>query len=124
MGVLVGRYSNAKKYPKDSRAAYRGGIYAERVTARGIEVSRDFVEIAKKVGIPPAQLAVLWCKDQPGILAPLIGPRTTEHLEHLLPVADMQLENEVREACDLLVPPGSAVANVHNTAGWMKMQIL
>ncbi|MFC6920561.1 hypothetical protein [Meiothermus taiwanensis] len=42
---------------------------------------------------------------------------------HLLPVLDMPLPEDIRIACDGLVPPGSAVANFHNTAPWMKMQI-
>ena len=102
----------------------RGGIYAERVTARGIEVGNKFVALAKEHGISAAQLAILWIKDQPGITAPLIGPRTLEQLEHFLPVMDMQLDEAMRAACDELVPPGSAVANFHNSAPWMKMKIV
>ena len=124
MGILAGRYADAENAPTDSRATLRGGIYAERVTARGIEVGNQFVQLAKDNGISPAQLAVLWVKDQPGITAPLIGPRTMEQLEHFLPVLDMQLSDQVREACDVLVPPGSAVADFHNSAPWMKMQIV
>jgi hypothetical protein len=45
-------------------------------------------------------------------------------LEELLPVAEMLLHKEVREACDGLVPPGSAAANFFNSAEWMKMKIL
>jgi aryl-alcohol dehydrogenase-like predicted oxidoreductase len=123
MGVLAGRYSNAKDYPPDSRAALRGGIYAERVTARGIEVGNRFVAFANESGISPAQLALLWIKDQAGITAPAIGPRDVKQLEHFLPVAEMQLDDSMRAACDALVPPGSAVANFHNTAAWMKMKI-
>jgi len=66
---------------------------------------------------------MLWVKDQPGITAPLAGPRTVEQLEHLLPVMDMELDESIRVACDELVPPGSAVANFHNTSNWMKMRI-
>ena len=124
MGILAGRYADADKTPKESRAALRGGIYAERVTARGIEVGSQFVQLARDHGISPAQLAVLWVKDQPGITAPLIGPRTSEQLEHFLPVMEMQLDDQARAACDALVPPGSAVADFHNSAPWMKMQIL
>ena len=117
-GVLTGRYADAKVYPEGSRAANRGGIYAERINEAGIEVGNRFVALAKEVGIPPIQLAVLWVKDQPGITAPIIGPRTLGHLEDLLPVGDMTLPDDVRRACDALVPPGSFVANFHNSAGW------
>ena len=124
MGVLLGRYSSAVDYPVDSRAALRGGIYAERVTQKGIEVGDRFVQLAKETGISPAQLSILWVKDQDGITAPLIGPRSVKQLEELLPVLEMQLDNIVREACDGLVPPGSAAANFFNSAEWMKMKIL
>ncbi|WP_036196355.1 aldo/keto reductase [Maribacter antarcticus] len=123
MGVLAGRYTNANKFPEGSRAALRGGFYADRVTKRGIEVGIEFTKIANELGLTPAQLAVLWCKDQPGITAPLIGPRTVEQLEPLLPILEMKLTDETRAACDALVPPGSTVANFHNTADWMIGQI-
>jgi aryl-alcohol dehydrogenase-like predicted oxidoreductase len=82
------------------------------------------VQLAKERNLSPAQLAVLWVKDQPGITAPLIGPRTIEQLEHFLPVMEMELDTATRLACDELVPPGSAVANFHNSAPWMKMRVV
>ncbi len=124
MGILAGRYTDPTAHPAHSRAALRGGIYAERVTARGIAVGNQFVQLAQNYNISPAQLALLWVKDQTGITAPIIGPRTVDQLEHLLPVMDMQLDPEIRAACDKLVPPGSAVANFHNSANWMKMKLL
>jgi len=69
MGILAGRYADAGDTPEDSRAALRGGIYAERVTAAGIELGRRFVELANAHDIAPARLAILWAKDQPGITA-------------------------------------------------------
>ncbi len=123
MGILAGRYADADAPPADSRAAKRGGIYAERVTQRGIAVGNQFVKLAQEHAMSPAQLAVLWVKEQPGITAPLIGPRTVAQLEHLLPVLDMQLSDHLRVACDELVPPGSAVANFFNSAPWMKGKI-
>jgi aryl-alcohol dehydrogenase-like predicted oxidoreductase len=123
MGVLAGRYPDGVRYPADSRAALRGGIYAERVTPAGVEVGKRFVRLAGEHGIAPAQMAVLWAKDQPGITAPLIGPRTLEQLRSFLPVAEMSLSEELRRACDDLVPPGSVVANFHNSAPWMKARV-
>jgi aryl-alcohol dehydrogenase-like predicted oxidoreductase len=124
MGILASRYADAENYPSGSRASLRGGIYAERITARGIDVGNKVVQLAKERNLSPAQLAVLWVKDQPGITAPLIGPRTIEQLEHFLPVMEMELDTATRLACDELVPPGSAVANFHNSAPWMKMRVV
>ena len=123
MGMLAGRYQDADRFPTASRAVLRGGIYAERVSARAIEVSKQFTELARASDISSAQLAILWVKDQPGVTAPLIGPRSLEQLSHLLPVAEMTLSDHLRHACDTLVPPGGAVANFHNSAPWMKMKL-
>lgn len=123
-GMLLGIYSNDNEYPAGSRAAVRGSFYADRISAKGIEVGKKFVRMAKEAGLTPAQLGVLWSKNQPGVTAPLIGPQKVEQLEDLVPVLEMTLSDQLREACDELVPPGSAVADFHNTAGWMKQRLM
>jgi aryl-alcohol dehydrogenase-like predicted oxidoreductase len=122
-GVLAGRYHDPAALPEDSRAARRGGVYAERVTARGIATARRFAALAQESGIPPARLALLWVKEQPAVAAPIFGPRTLAHLEDALPVLELRLDDGLRAACDALVPPGSAVVNFHNSAAWMKQQL-
>ena len=123
MGVLAGRYQNTNNLPKNSRAIYRGGYYRDRVTEAGLKVGKKFGILAKKIDLSPAQLALLWAKDQSGVTAPLMGPRTMKHLEELLPVMEMRLDDKTRLACDQLVHPGTAVTDFHNTSGWMKMVI-
>ena len=86
-------------------------------------MGRAFAKLAQAADLTPAQLAVLWCKEQPGITAPLVGVRTLAQLEEFLPVLELSLSDEIRHACDELVAPGTAVVDFHNTAPWMKMQI-
>ncbi len=81
MGMLAGRYADGAPPPAESRAALRGGIYAERVTPRGVAVGNQFAALVRARGLDPAQQAVLWVKDQPGVSAPIIGPRTRAQLE-------------------------------------------
>ena len=122
-GMLTGAYADADTYPKNTRAGRRGAFYAARITADGIRVGHAFGELAREAGLSPARLAVLWCKDQPGVTAPLIGAGSISHLEELLPVMEMTLDDALREACDALVPPGTHVADFLNTSGWMKSSI-
>jgi 1-deoxyxylulose-5-phosphate synthase len=91
MGILGGRYTDDDIRPEDSRAASRGGIYAERVSQAAVEAGNRFVRMARAAGYDAAQLAICWVKDQPGVIAPLIGPKSVAQLEHLLPVASMIL---------------------------------
>jgi aryl-alcohol dehydrogenase-like predicted oxidoreductase len=123
MGILAGRYKDGSGFPPDSRAALRGGIYAERVTSHAVRTGIQFTEISAEFALHPAQLAILWVKDQQGVTAPIVGPRTMAQLETLIPVGEMRLTDEMRAACGTLVPPGSAVADFHNTAPWMKMRV-
>lgn len=122
MGILAGRYAQGER-AEGSRAALRGGIYAERVGARGIETGNRFVALARDHGLDPARAALAWVKSQPGITAPIMGPKSVAQLAHLLPVLEMSLSGEFLAACDALVPPGSAVADFHNSAPWMKMRL-
>lgn len=123
-GVLAGRYPAGTALPDDSRAARQpGSIYAERVTARGIEAGARFSALAEAMGRTPGQLALLWCKDQPGVTAPIVGPRTLAQLESLLPVLEMSLTTEERGACDTINGPGGVLVNFHNTAPWMKTPV-
>ncbi len=124
MGMLAGRYSATDVPAADSRAMLRGGIYAERITARGVTLGNQFVALAQARGIDPAQLAVLWVKDQPGVTAPIIGPRTLAQLQNLLPVLELHLSDEIRTACDVLVAPGSVVSSFFNSAPWMRWRVV
>lgn len=124
MGLLTGRYDPARPETFDTPRFNRGGIYAERITTRAADAGQQFVRLAAEAGMKPGHLALLWVKDQPGITAPLCGPRTLAQMEDILPVLQMQLSDDLRQQCDTLVPPGSAVANFLNSAPWMKGRLL
>jgi 1-deoxyxylulose-5-phosphate synthase len=124
MGLLAGRYPADGSMPEGSRAARVGsGPIKDRVTSRAVEVGLKVEALAKARGLTAGQFSLLWCKDQPGITAPIIGPRTLAHLEDFLPVMEMKLSDEDRSACDALVHPGNAVADFFNSNDWMKARI-
>ena len=120
MGMLAGRYPDPGEFPLDSRAAQRGSIYADRVTKRAVTHGNQILPIAAERDLTPAQLALLWTKDQPAVTAPVLGPRTLAHLEDALPIMDKALDPETSAVLDRLFPPGNASADFHNTSGWMK----
>jgi aryl-alcohol dehydrogenase-like predicted oxidoreductase len=129
-GVLAGRYPLDGTFPEDSRAARAGDFFRVRITRRGREVALKVAEMAQARGMTVSQLALLWVKDQPGVTAPIIGPRTLAHLEDALPVLEMALAAADRLLFDALVHPGNAVADFHkvtafgNTNDWMQARIV
>lgn len=122
-GILTGRYREAT-LPDDSRAVRAGDLFRARITDRGREVAVQVAEMAEQRGLTAAQLALLWVKDQPGITAPIIGPRTLAHLDSFLPVMEMSLAEADRPLFDALVHPGNAVADFHNSNEWMKARVV
>lgn len=120
MGMLAGRYDKANVADSDSRATMRGGIYAERVTERGVDVGNRIASLARSASFDPAQFATAWVKDQPGVTAAIIGPRTISQLENMLPVLDLSISKELRDECDSISPPGSVISSFFNSASWMK----
>jgi aryl-alcohol dehydrogenase-like predicted oxidoreductase len=121
-GILAGRYPPGSELPADSRAA-KSDMFRERVSERGRAVAAQVAEMAKERKMTGAQLSLLWCKDQPGITAPIFGPKTMAHMDEFLPVLEMQLSDADRPLFDALVHPGNAVADFHNSNEWMRARI-
>jgi 1-deoxyxylulose-5-phosphate synthase len=124
MGILAGRYSRPGESLEGSRREnWNNVLFNDRITRRGTDVGSKMVQMASERGLTASQLALLWIKDQPGVTAPIIGPRTLQHLEDAMPVLEMSLADEDRPAFDVLVHPGNAVSDFHNSNDWMKARI-
>lgn len=123
-GVLAGRYTETGVYPAGSRAQrWDKSLSAARITQRGIDVGKEVSKLARQRGLTVSQLSLLWAKDQPGITAPIIGPRTPAHVEDALLIMDRTLDDADRPLFDALVHPGNAVADFHNNNDWMKARV-
>ncbi|MDD9945641.1 MAG: aldo/keto reductase [Myxococcales bacterium] len=122
-GVLAGRYPSDGSKPDSSRASRWGARMDGRVTPRGLQVFERLAAMARERSMSPAQLSLLWVKDQPAVTAPIIGPRTMAHLDDALAVLERTLADEDRPLFDQLVHPGNAVADFHNSNAWMRTRI-
>jgi aryl-alcohol dehydrogenase-like predicted oxidoreductase len=126
-GMLAGKYTismlESRAFPENTRAAAGWGPVLRRMNLKVLEVVTRVKKMAEERGMNAAQMATLWCKDQPGITAPIIGPRTMEHLDDALAVLDRNLDDADRLLFDALVHPGNAVADFHNANPWMKARL-
>jgi aryl-alcohol dehydrogenase (NADP+) len=52
------------------------------------------IELAKKRGVSPTQIALAWLLHQPGVTAPIIGASKMEHLEEAIASIELKLDNE------------------------------
>ena len=124
-GILAGRYNvngSNGSFPEGSRAQRSGAMFQDRVTERALDVAQQVGTMARERGLTTSQFALLWSKDQPGITAPIIGPRTMGHLEDALVVADKKLDKSDRALFDELVHPGRRWLT-HNSNEWIKARV-
>ncbi len=118
-GQLTGKYGQVApdKLPEGSRVA-RNSMWRQRINSSAAEVAQSFTRLTQEHGLPASQVATAWVLNRPLVTAPIIGPRTLAQLHDLIPAADLILPTELVTALDELVPPGTAVADFLNNAGW------
>jgi len=51
-------------------------------------------EVADERGLPPAQVALAWLLDRPGVTAPIVGATRIGHVEDALAAGQVQLSAE------------------------------
>ena len=115
-GMLGGRYQrNNWQSLKDARFT-QISVRAEELNVLADEVF-DVIEgvetIAADKGVPVSQFSLAWVAAQPGVTAPIIGPRTLEHLEGYLEALAVDITAEDEARVDALVVPGRAVTNYY-----------
>jgi aryl-alcohol dehydrogenase-like predicted oxidoreductase len=91
--------------------ATAGRRASERVQ-RLVEKHRSQLEAYEKLcaelGEKPAHVAVAWLLHQPGITAPIVGPRTLDQLEDAIKAESVTLSDEVLKRLDAIWPgPGN-----------------
>lgn len=77
-GWLSGKYSRAGGRPGNTRVSAED--WERRNTERTWRVIDTLRDVAAEVGHSPAQTALRWVAQQPGLTAPIIGARTPEQL--------------------------------------------
>ena len=54
-------------------------------------------------------MSLAFLLEHPAVTAPIIGPRTMDHLESQLAAADVRLSADVLDRIDEIVPPGTTL---------------
>jgi aryl-alcohol dehydrogenase (NADP+) len=62
-------------------------------------------ELAKKKGVKPAQIALAWILNKPGVAAPIIGATKMPHLEQAVAALEIELTDEDMESLEELYQP-------------------
>ncbi|MGZ8359230.1 MAG: aldo/keto reductase [Allosphingosinicella sp.] len=87
-GFLTGKYRSEADFGKSVRGSGMGRYLNER----GFRVLAALDAVAAETGATPAQVALAWLAAQPGVTAPIASATSTDQLEELLGVMDLDLE--------------------------------
>jgi aryl-alcohol dehydrogenase-like predicted oxidoreductase len=111
-GFLSGRNRRGEDPPEGSRMANAEDDLEEARHRRAVERNFQVVDAAEAIaadhGATVPQVAIAWLLGVEGVTAPIIGPRTLEHLEDLLGSVSLRLSPEERARLEAPAPPPEA----------------
>lgn len=98
-GVLGGHHKE--------KASRRAGDMQQRAIAKHGERLDRFVAFCKELGHAPADVALAWVLANPTVTAPIVGPRTMDHLAGALKALEITLDKNALAKLDEIFPgPG------------------
>jgi aryl-alcohol dehydrogenase-like predicted oxidoreductase len=109
-GWLSGRFGSGKD--NSSRRAERlpdRYNLSDPANGRKLEAVDQLAEVAEQAGLSMIELALGFVLAHPAVTAPIIGPRTMEHLKSQLGAAEKTLDAATLDRIDEIVPPGTNV---------------
>jgi aryl-alcohol dehydrogenase-like predicted oxidoreductase len=110
-GILSGKYKVGTDRPEDAR--YKNGAFANRDNDKALEKVAQYVSWCEERGIVPAEFALAWVLQKPGVTSPIIGPKNLSQYEAYLKALDITVTEEDNVAMDSLFPPGTHVSQYY-----------
>lgn len=109
-GFLTGKYQRGVAADSGTRAGSEKPVY-KGTTEEYADSDRNWAtidavqKVAKEIGVTPAQVALSWIADRPGVVAPIVGARTVDHLRSNLGAADLTLSEAATAALEKVSAP-------------------
>ena len=98
VGLLSGKYQGGA-VPDGSRKSLVPEL-GGRTTGRVFPAVETYLDIARRHGLDPSQMALAWTLTRPFPCIPIFGATTVEQLDLALGAADLKLSEEVLEEID------------------------
>ena len=95
-GYLSGKYKPGLQKIAGTRSAENWAFPSRFLHPNHEAILVELLAVAKEVGRTPAQVAVRWVLEQPGIASAIIGARTADQLRDNLGAAGWRLPDEAR----------------------------
>ena len=117
-GLLSGKYDR-DVWPEDGRWQDGKDNWGREATELAFQVLDLLRTLAADKGCTVSQLSLAWCAAQPGVTAPIIGPRTFDQNVDNLGAVDVRMTDEDFARIDALVPPRGYAVRYYDGAGYV-----
>ncbi len=110
-GWLSGRYRKDSAAPESTRSSRMPARFdlSKPENQRKLDAADALGRLADEAGMSLVHMAIAFVMQHPAVTAPIIGPRTMEHLEQQLGAADVKLTADLLDRIDEIVPPGTTI---------------
>jgi aryl-alcohol dehydrogenase-like predicted oxidoreductase len=108
-GWLSGRFRSGEEVPTSHRADRIPDRYNLDLPGnqRKLEAATRLGDLADAAGLSLVHLALAFVLRHPAVTSAIIGPRTMDQLETQLGAEELHLSDEILDAIDEIVPPGT-----------------
>jgi len=112
-GLLSGVYRKGRPIPEGHRWSKADPDTNTRFTHAALDLVESLTSIAEGKGTDLPALTHAWLMQRPGITAPIMGPRTIEHLHAAIKSCEITFTQEELDKIDQAIPPGTWVSNFY-----------
>jgi aryl-alcohol dehydrogenase-like predicted oxidoreductase len=111
-GWLSGRWRLDTAAPASSRSSRVPARYDMTMpeNQRKLLAADALDALADEAGLTLIQMAIAFVREHPAVTAPIVGPRTAEHLATYLAALDVRLDSALLDRIDEVVAPGTNVS--------------
>ena len=111
-GWLTGRIRRDAAVDDTPRTRSKpAGYFEPAQNERRLAAVEALAALAAEAGLTMVQLALGFAVEHPAVTTALMGARTGEQLDSQLAAADVRLSDEVLDAIDAIVTPGTTIAD-------------
>jgi len=103
-GLLTGRYRKDQPLPDSLRAKFMPRQMSNETALEAVE---QLLPLAAEAGLSLTHMAMAFVMAHPGVTSAILGPRTMAQLDDLLAGAEVHLGDDLLDAIDSIVPPGT-----------------
>ncbi len=106
MGILSGKYTDAKHPPAGTRAASANAdMMEDYFTQPVLDAVQRLKPIAERAGCSLSQLCLAWCLRQPAVTSVIVGATKLAHVDDNVAAGDLDLDSALFEEMNRILEP-------------------